>query len=220
MKTIYLITLILFPSLGLICCISPKVFNYNAPPKPTDFKNAMELECVSKSISDSILLKIYPFDSDSIIVFYPDSCCDNLRIEQVYEDNYHYLKNMNKNEIAKLAKQFIGYYYKKDYKGIILSENITEFYRPDIYLLFYKNGKKDYLKMFFSDNHVRFESSFDEETNLYFNEWCKDLESRLKLYFQKYFNYTIQECEDCDYIFNGILTPRYEELELKNSTLN
>lgn len=197
MKNLYRVILIY---LFLLIFQSCRLFNQRTEPIATvNAKNANNLKCVRKHISsDSILSKTYPFDADSIIVFYPDRCCDDIPIGGNYEDHYHYLKKMTRNEIIQFAAQFIDYDYQSLESEITLSENIFEFNRPDIILLFYKEGKKNYLKMFFDDNTIRFESSFDDKTDLYFKEWCNDLEYRMRMFFKLYFDYTIEKCNNCD----------------------
>lgn len=165
------------------------------PPPPLTDNAGTDNRCGKKyNIPDSLFLALYPFDADSIVIVYPDTCCDSFSKYKDYHDLFK-LKRMEKKDIAFFASQLYNYDYinRRDCRAIV--KNIDQIRRPDIVLLFYHNHVQNSLALYFDEcPQLRFDSSFSE---LYWGTDCSDLYNRLISFFKEKFDFTIKKCSDC-----------------------
>lgn len=146
------------------------------------------------SIPDTLLTKLYPFNVDSIVVFYPAKYCDSF--------DYKKLRTMNRKDITKLMDLLYNYDFYESNKETLITRNITGYNRADIKLLFYDNLKTDTLSVYFDDTlQIWFESTFED---IYWGEGCDDLYDRLILYFNEQYGYIIETCIEKEYKIKAI----------------
>jgi len=165
-------------------------FDNPMPPPPPDIKKSRKcFKCERKhNIPDSVFLNSYPFNADSILIYYPNSNCDDFV-------NYHLLKKMEKSEIVLFADLLYNYDYKKQAKLTIISISLSSFDRPDLKIAFYhKNEQNDLLLYFDEESQVRFESSFDETMIIDWGAYCEERYNQLKRFFYETYCYEIKEC--------------------------
>lgn len=171
---------------SLDCYNNNKFKNSTLPPTYLNSNDIREnFKCLRKfSIPDSLLAELYPFNVDSIVVFYPTKYCDSF--------DYKKLATMNGTDIDKLTDLLYNYDFYESNKETFTIQNITEYKRADIRLFFYNNTSIDTLSLYFDDApQIRFESTFED---IYWGESCDDLYDRLILFFNKQYGYQIEKC--------------------------
>ena len=182
------------------------------PPHPLTDNVSIDNRCDKKyNIPDSLFLALYPFDADSIVIVYPDTCCDSFSKYKDYHDLFK-LKKMGKKDIAFFASQLYNYDYIDSRSSRVIVKNIDQFRRPDIVLLFYHNHVQNSLGLYFDEcPQLRIETSFSE---LYWGADCSDLYNRLISFFKEKYDYTIKECSDCVPV--PIILPLIEKQKFDN----
>jgi hypothetical protein len=160
------------------------------------------------NIPDSSFLSVFPFNADSIIIALPkDSCDDEIRT----------LKKMTSEEIGKFASILYNYDYRKRAEVISILAYLKNF---PIDLIFYKNGKQDYLYLRFEADggKVFTDNSFsNDETYIYLGELCEEHSSMLQQFLLDNYNYRIFHipCEGCKEDINIELIPIPQSVQVE-----
>lgn len=165
------------------------------PPPPLTDNVSTNNMCKKKyNVPDSLFLTLYPFNADSIVIVYPDTCCDSFSRYEDFRDLFK-LKKMKKEEIAFLANQLYNYNYIEKSNYRVITTYIDQIKRPDIIFLFYHNQTQNELVLYFDEYpQLRMETSFHE---LYWGANCSDLYNRLISFFKEEYNFTIEKCKEC-----------------------
>jgi hypothetical protein len=163
------------------------------PPPPLNSKKyRKDFRCEKKfNIPDSLFLTVFPFNSDSIMIAAPRDSCEN---------KIHVLRKMTSEEIGQFASILYNYDYRKKAEIMMRVSYWTRTFPPNVALLFYNNGKSDYLYLFFEDQCMS-DSFSNDEAYMYWGEYCDERYNLLRQFFLDNYNYKIFyipccECEE------------------------
>lgn len=121
------------------------------PPPPLTDNVSTHNKCEKKyDVPDSLFLTLYPFDADSIVIVYPDTCCDSFSKYKDFRDFFK-LKKMENKEIAFFANQLYNYDYIEENNYRVVATYIDQIKRPDIIFLFYHNQTQNELVLYFDE---------------------------------------------------------------------
>lgn len=164
------------------------------PPPPLIDNISIDNRCEKiYNIPDSLFLGLYPFDADSIVIAYPDTCCDSFSKYGDYQDFFK-LGKMEKKNIAYFASQLYNYNYIDRKDSHVIVKHIDQIRRPDIVFLFYHNHVQNTLALYFDEcPQLRIETTFSE---LYWGAECSDLYNRLIYFFKEEYDFTIKKCRE------------------------
>jgi len=172
--------------------------NFNDYPPPPILKKGYSRTCFKckkkYNIPDSVFLKTYPFNADSILIYYPDLDCDNFK-------DYYLLKKMTTQEIAIFTDLLYNYDYKTKAKTTLLVRSNYSFNRADLKMIFHHKDTVNEMKLFFEEKpHEQATQFWIESTfeDIDFGTSCSDSYKRFKNFFKNIYHYDIKECVEIE----------------------
>jgi hypothetical protein len=160
------------------------------PPPPNSKKYRKDFRCEKKfNIPDSLFLTVFPFNADSIMIAAPRDSCEN---------KIHILRKMTSEETGQFASILYNYDYRKKAEITMTHYAWSRTFPPNVALLFYNNGKSDFLYLFFEGNQLLIKDSFsNDDTDIYWGECCDERYNLLKQFFLDNYNYKIFNIPCC-----------------------